>query len=369
MALVSVGADLINKRATRWLSNATARLATYRSYRDDYSRDAMRRRGIDTSSDPVYPDLVFGVPTPPYDPGDPQLVGVGVMAYYGGNDDRKQAAQIHSHYVETMTRFTRWLVDNGYGVRLFGGTASSTARSPSRSRRTCGSTGRTSSRRGSPSGLPRRTQNHQGDGTRRHGGGNALPQRDVRAQALQADHLLGYSRKFVSLMSDMGLSEFNQFADAVDIDRLVEQFKELESRQSQLQQKMADRNAANVRVSGAVQHAFRGAVLACGGTTPLHPPRKGGLRPPISPPREDAARRGAPRAVVWLRPCGCRWKAIHKPDRLPPARWLRLRPCWAGGCQLLISEDGTSRDAATVRSSRYGETSVKPTSVNDATKQ
>ena len=55
VALVSVGADLINKRATRWLSNATARLASYRSYRDAYSLEAMRQRGIDTSSDRVYP--------------------------------------------------------------------------------------------------------------------------------------------------------------------------------------------------------------------------------------------------------------------------------------------------------------------------
>ena len=121
VALVSVGADLINKRATRWLSNATARLASYRSYRDSYSRDAMRQRGIDTSSDRVYPDLVFGVPTPPYETGDPQLVGVGVMAYYGGPDDRRHAVQIHARYVETMTRFTQWLIDNGYRVRLFGG--------------------------------------------------------------------------------------------------------------------------------------------------------------------------------------------------------------------------------------------------------
>ena len=29
----------------------------------------MRERGIDTSRDRVYPDLVFGVPTPPYEPG------------------------------------------------------------------------------------------------------------------------------------------------------------------------------------------------------------------------------------------------------------------------------------------------------------
>jgi len=121
VALVSVGADLISKRAARWLSNAAARLASYRSYRDAYSRDAMRQRGIDTSSDRVYPDLVFGVPTPPYGPGDPRLVGVGVMAYYGETDDREQATQIRYRYVETMTRFTGWMVDHGYRVKLFEG--------------------------------------------------------------------------------------------------------------------------------------------------------------------------------------------------------------------------------------------------------
>jgi polysaccharide pyruvyl transferase WcaK-like protein len=58
---------------------------------------------------------------------------------------------------------------------------------------------------------------------------------------------LGYSRKFLSLMGDMGLAKFTQFADSVDVDRLIEQFTELESRRSQLQQQMSARNAANVK--------------------------------------------------------------------------------------------------------------------------
>jgi hypothetical protein len=48
-------------------------------------------------------------------------------------------------------------------------------------------------------------------------------------------------------MTDMGLAEFHQFTDSVDLDRLTTQFKELESRRAQLQQKMVDRNAANRR--------------------------------------------------------------------------------------------------------------------------
>lgn len=248
VALVSVGADLIHKRATRWLSNVTARLASYRSYRDTYSRDAMRQRGIDTSADPVFPDLVFGVPTPPYQPGDPQLVGVGVMAYYGGNDDRSRAEQIHSSYVETMTRFTEWLVDNGYRVRLFGGdnkfdgeiaakisgdvrgqrpnldaqriTVADVASYPELIREMA------------PVGMVVATRYH-----------NVM----CALKLCKPTISLGYSRKFISLMTDMGLAEFHQFADSLDLDRLTGQFKELESRRAQLQQKMADRNAANIR--------------------------------------------------------------------------------------------------------------------------
>ena len=227
VALVSVGADLINKRPTRWLSNATARLASYRSYRDAYSRDAMRQRGIDTSSDRVYPDLVFGVPTPPYEPGDPQLVGVGVMAYYGGNDDRKQAAQIHSRYVETMTGFTRWLVDNGYRVRLFGGDNKFDGEiaekiqadlrryqpdlEPSRVTIATVSTYPELIRELAPLGMVVATRYH-----------NVM----CALKLCKPTISLGYSRKFISLMADMGLAEFNQFADSLDVDRLIEQFTE-----------------------------------------------------------------------------------------------------------------------------------------------
>jgi len=248
VALVSVGADAINKRVTRWLSNSTARFASYRSYRDGFSRDAMRQRGIDTSGDSVYPDLVYGVPTPPYDPGDPQIVGVGVMAYHGGNDDRKQADQIHSSYVEKMTRFTRWLVDSGHKVRLLGGdnkfdgdVAEQIAADVRRYRPDLEpswvSTESASSYveligQMAPCGIVVATRYH-----------NVM----CALKLCKPTISLGYSRKFISLMADMGLSEFNQFAYSLDVDRLIEQFKEIESRHAELQQQMAERNAANRR--------------------------------------------------------------------------------------------------------------------------
>ena len=66
VALVSVGANVINQRMTRWLFNSAARLAFYRSYRD--VRCPVTRcgeRGIDITRDQVYPDLVFAIPVPP----------------------------------------------------------------------------------------------------------------------------------------------------------------------------------------------------------------------------------------------------------------------------------------------------------------
>jgi polysaccharide pyruvyl transferase WcaK-like protein len=119
VALVSVGAGPVRVRATRWLQDWSARLANYRSYRDEYSRDAMAKRGIDTSRDALYPDLAFSVPLPHYDPGDERTVGIGVMQYSGGNDDRDRAAEINSTYKTAMKQFAGWLVDNGYRVFLF----------------------------------------------------------------------------------------------------------------------------------------------------------------------------------------------------------------------------------------------------------
>ena len=109
----------------------------------------MRQRGLDVTQDHVYPDLVFGIPAPPYDPGDAQTVGVGVMAYYGTNDDRRQADEIHASYVEKMKSFVRWLVDSGRRIRLLVGDNSPTIAWCRRSWPTCGHTGPISSHRGS----------------------------------------------------------------------------------------------------------------------------------------------------------------------------------------------------------------------------
>jgi hypothetical protein len=54
-------------------------------------------------------------------------------------------------------------------------------------------------------------------------------------------------------MEEVGLAEFCQSAHSVDVDRLIEQFAELESRSTQLKQMIMERTAANVRL---LDHQF-----------------------------------------------------------------------------------------------------------------
>jgi polysaccharide pyruvyl transferase WcaK-like protein len=224
VALVSVGATPVRQRTTRWLYDAAARLAFYRSYRDALSLEAMRQRGIDTDRDCIYPDLVFGVPVPPYDPGDENTVAVGVMAFYGGNDDRRQAVEVHDSYSTQIRRFVRWLVDNGYNVRLFVGDSHDlvTVREVMEDIRAY-----------RPDLRPERvmaehvvTFADQMSAMARASTVVATRYHNVVCSLLLAKPTIsiGYSRKHASLMAEMGLSDFCQDAHSLDADLLIKQF-------------------------------------------------------------------------------------------------------------------------------------------------
>ena len=248
VALVSVGANLIDKRLTRWLSNASARLAFYRSYRDVLSQDAMRQRGLDAGKDPVFPDLVFALPTPPHDAGDPRTVGVGVMAYYGSNDDRADADEIHARYLDTMKRFVRWLADSGYRIRLFAGDNRHDDRvvqeilADLRSYRpgleSVWAVGDPVTSLGdlmrvlAPVGTVVAIRYH-----------NVISALKLSKPTLS----LSYATKHDVLMAGVGLSEFCLPARTVDVDQLIERFTQLEARSAELRAAVSQRNAATMQ--------------------------------------------------------------------------------------------------------------------------
>jgi polysaccharide pyruvyl transferase WcaK-like protein len=247
VALVSVGASVINQRLTRLLFVSAARLATYRSYRDVQSREAMGKQGIDTSADPIYPDLVFALPDAPGGHGDAQTVGIGVMTYYGSNDDRRRADEIHASYMKTMKDFVRWLLDSGHKIRLFTGDdvddgALQEILADARAHRP--DLGPDWVVAEPVKGLRDLMQQMSAVGsvvaTRYH---NVLCALKLSKPTIS----LGYAAKNDSLMAEMGLGDFCQSARALDFDLLVKQFTEMESRAAELRRTLMDRNSVKTQ--------------------------------------------------------------------------------------------------------------------------
>lgn len=247
VAMVSVGSSVIRKRLTRALITRAASLAHYRSYRDELSRDAMRQMGVDVSADAIYPDLAFALPDPASAKVEPGAVGVGVMAFYGDNDDRAVAAELHRHYLETVQDFVRWLVDKGRPVRLFTGDAADqpvveAILADLAEQRPALEHGRVRVEHAQTLGelLERMATVETVVATRYH---NVLCALKLSKPTLS----ISYAAKNDVLMTAMGLGEYCQPARSVDLERLTEQFIELEAAAPELATTLAERNRLRAR--------------------------------------------------------------------------------------------------------------------------
>jgi polysaccharide pyruvyl transferase WcaK-like protein/chemotaxis methyl-accepting protein methylase len=126
---LSVGAGPIDRRIGRALVKATLSLADYRSYRDDASRDYLRGLGFPAERDPVYPDLVFGLPEPLLSRTQVgsgsrrRVVGLGLMVYPGKYSAADPRPETYTGYLESLGEFAAWLLEHDYDIRLLLGDA------------------------------------------------------------------------------------------------------------------------------------------------------------------------------------------------------------------------------------------------------
>ncbi|RCH64305.1 hypothetical protein DT019_33545 [Streptomyces sp. SDr-06] len=262
VALVGVGAAPIGNRATRTLVRWSARLASYRSYRDAPSRAAMRDMGVDTAADEVYPDLAFALPAlPAAGPRDgPGPVCVGVMDFHGGDDDRARAEDIHRRYLDGTIRFVRALVDDGRPVRLLTGDACDepvvvailgAVDSPLVTAATAGSLADLMKETAAADAVV---------ATRYHNLVCAL-------KAGTPTLALSYAAKSDALMARMGLAAYCHPAREVDADRLLDQFRALERRSAELRRILAERNAVATR---QLEDQFTALTAALFPAAPTH---------------------------------------------------------------------------------------------------
>jgi len=248
VALVGVGAAAIGNRPTRTLTRWSTRLASYRSYRDTMSRDAMRAMGVDTARDEVYADLVFALPAPRASepPGPPGTVCVGVMDFHGSNDERDRAEEIHRRYLDGTTRFVRALAGDGRPVRLLTGDELDVPVAGA-IRDAVDSPLVTVARTASLADLMKEMAAADTVvATRYH---NLVCALKVGAPTLA----VSYSAKSDTLMAEMGLGEYCHPAREADADRILQQFRELERRSAEVRATLSERNLV---VARRVRHQF-----------------------------------------------------------------------------------------------------------------
>jgi polysaccharide pyruvyl transferase WcaK-like protein len=234
IAFVSIGAGPIRHPLSRWLMISAAKLATYRSYRDDMSRKFMESAGLDTQGDDVYPDIAFRLRAPDV-PASAALestrlrVGVGVMSYHGWRAFGNDGGSIFETYVDKLARFVVHTLDGGHRVKLLMGETSDL----------CAVEALTTKVRAMRPGLRESDivfepsdslhdlmrQMSETDvvvATRFH---NIVCALKMGKPAIS----LGYSKKNDALMSEMGLGEFCQHVESFDVNTLIEQFSRLVS--------------------------------------------------------------------------------------------------------------------------------------------
>jgi polysaccharide pyruvyl transferase WcaK-like protein len=232
-----VGAGGLQHRLSRWFLRAALSLADYRSYRDTYSKDVLTGIGVDTRRDPVYPDLAFSLPAPEAAParggdGGGAVVGLGLMEYYGRPCNPEDGRAVYQAYIDNVATFVTWLLGHGYTVRLLLGDMSYDSRAAH------DVIGRLHERQVSydPARLIHEPVSSVADllaqlaetqivvASRFH---NVLLALKLTKPVVSISY---YGRKNESLMAGVGLSDYCQEIERVDVTRLTEQLLELQER-------------------------------------------------------------------------------------------------------------------------------------------
>lgn len=254
IVFLSVGAGPVVHRASRLLMLNALGIASYRSYRDTASFRYLQSVGFDTTRDRLCPDLVFGLALPDAPPpevtnGHPLRVGVGVMAYYGPAHDTTGGAPLYRAYVAQMTRFVHWLLDQGHHVRLLTGDVDNDPQPAHEILASVREAGR-------PEWQARIVSEPIASA---HALSLQIAQTDLviasRFHNLVGALMLGrpvmsvgFHEKNDALMADMGLADYCQHIERIDVDRLIRQFDALRAQLGpvarRIVQKTADYRAA-----------------------------------------------------------------------------------------------------------------------------
>ncbi len=234
LLFVSVGAGPLFHPLNKFFIKSALSLADYRSYRDSFSRNYLQGIGFESNNDAVYPDLAFSLPmsimprSANHDRQKP-VVGIGVMDYSGQRGDEQEGEAIYQEYIDKTSSFVTWLLKHNYRVRVLSGDGLYDGR---------------------PRKDLRKSLEMRGF---KYANGQFLDEEPLSVEQLLS-HIastdfvispryhnillaimlnkpvisLSYNEKFESLMAGVGLAEYCQHIEQLNVDRLIKQFKKLE---------------------------------------------------------------------------------------------------------------------------------------------
>lgn len=118
---VSVGAGPLDAKLSRLFIRSALSIASYRSYRDEYSRQYVARVVGFQKDDPVYPDLAFSLHTDlpevsPIEPTPRKIVGIGPVGYFREGCWPEADAEIYAHYLHKLATFVEGVIHKQYAI-------------------------------------------------------------------------------------------------------------------------------------------------------------------------------------------------------------------------------------------------------------
>ena len=266
---VSVGGGPVDRPLSRWFIRSALSLADFRSYRDTSTKKALMDIGFPAQDDHVYPDLVFKMSeAAPRDAarrtGPRPVVAIGLMSYPGkpglGVPDRA----VYVDYLEKLAIFVKWLLAHGHDVRLLIGDLTYD-RPAQQDFRDLLKTHASSSAGGQiidepvssvENLLSQLAASDTVVATRFH---NVLLAMLLDKPVIS----ISFHHKCASLMGAMGLSAYSHDIHSMNVDRLIEQFGDLENNaekvKAQIRRKTAEfRDALDEQYAVIFQDVFPG---------------------------------------------------------------------------------------------------------------
>jgi polysaccharide pyruvyl transferase WcaK-like protein len=118
VCFISVGVESIRSKITRLLIELSINTSDYVSFRDESSKEHITKLEIKNNFE-IFPDLAFSLPEIIFPGSKPKstekpLIGIGLYEYHGRRADTNE----YSNYIIKISKFIYWLVSRNYPVQI-----------------------------------------------------------------------------------------------------------------------------------------------------------------------------------------------------------------------------------------------------------